>query len=85
MKKIKLSLLLLVVACLQVYAGNNSTDIQNKILPYPIQQKKLPNGLNVVTIPYDSPGLAAFYIVVRVGSREEVEEGKTGSLTFLSI
>lgn len=82
MKKIKLSLLLLVVACLQVYAGNNSTDIQNKILPYPIQQKKLPNGLNVVTIPYDSPGLAAFYIVVRVGSREEVEEGKTGFAHF---
>ncbi|MBK7888210.1 MAG: insulinase family protein [Bacteroidetes bacterium] len=82
MKKIKLSLLLLGVACLQVYAGNNGTDIQNKILPYPIQQKKLPNGLNVVTIPYDSPGLAAFYIVVRVGSREEVEEGKTGFAHF---
>lgn len=63
-----------------LYAGNNSTDIQNKILPYPIQQK-LPNGLNVVTIPYDSPGLAAFYIVVRVGSREEVEEG-TGFAHF---
>lgn len=53
-----------------------------KILPYPIHQKKLPNGLNVVTVPYDSPGLAAFYIVVRVGSREEVEEGKTGFAHF---
>jgi len=53
-----------------------------EILPYPIHQKDLPNGLKVVTIPYDSPGLAAFYVVVRVGSREEVEKGKTGFAHF---
>jgi zinc protease len=52
------------------------------ILPYPIVQKKLPNGLNVVTVQFDSPGLAAFYIVVRVGSRNEIEEGKTGFAHF---
>ncbi len=52
------------------------------ILPYPIQQKDMPNGLKVVTIPYDSPGLAAFYIVVRVGSRDEIEKGKTGFAHF---
>jgi zinc protease len=54
----------------------------DKILPYPIHQHKLENGLNVVTIPYDSPGLASFYIVVRVGSRNEVEEGVTGFAHF---
>lgn len=53
-----------------------------KILPYPIYQHKLANGLNVVTVPFDSPGLAAFYIVVRVGSRNEVEEGVTGFAHF---
>ncbi len=53
-----------------------------KIMPFPIQQKKLPNGLNVVTVPFNSPGLASFYIVVRVGSREEVEPGKTGFAHF---
>ncbi len=58
-----------------ILAGDN-------ILPSPIHQKDLPNGLKVVTIPYDSPGLAAFYIVVRVGSREEVEAGKTGFAHF---
>lgn len=52
------------------------------ILPYKIHQKDMPNGLKVVTIPFDSPGLAAFYIVVRVGSREEVEKGKTGFAHF---
>ena len=53
-----------------------------KILPYPIYQQKLANGLNVVTVPFDSPGLAAFYIVVRVGSRNEVESGVTGFAHF---
>ncbi|AHM61390.1 Zn-dependent peptidase [Flammeovirgaceae bacterium 311] len=52
------------------------------VFPYKINQKKLANGLNVVTVPYNSPGLAAFYIVVRVGSREEVEPGKSGFAHF---
>jgi zinc protease len=59
-----------------IYAGDD------KILPYPISQYKLTNGLNVVTVPFDSPGLAAFYIVVRVGSRNEVESGVTGFAHF---
>ena len=41
-----------------------------KILPYPIYQHKLENDLNVVTVPFDSTGLAAFYIVTRVGARK---------------
>jgi len=53
-----------------------------KILPYPIYQQKLANDLNVVTIPFDSPGLAAFFIVVSVGSRNEIEEGVTGFAHF---
>lgn len=55
---------------------------QQKILPYPIHQHKLGNGLNVVTVEFDSPGIAAFYIVVRVGARNEVEEGVTGFAHF---
>ena len=52
------------------------------IFPYPIHRKTMNNGLNVVTVQYPSPGLAAFYIIVRVGSREEVESGKTGFAHF---
>ena len=58
----------------------NASD--QKILPYPISQYELANGLNVVTVPFDSPGLASFYIVVRVGSRNEVESGVTGFAHF---
>ncbi len=69
-------MLLLTVALTSATAQQNSQ--KDKILPYPIHQKELANGLNVVTVPYNSPGLAAFYIVVRASSREEVEKGKTG-------
>jgi len=53
-----------------------------KFFPYDIIQNTLPNGLNIVTVPYDSPGIAGFFIVVRVGSRNEVEEGVTGFAHF---
>ncbi len=62
--------------------GTAALSAADKILAYPIHQKQLENGLNVITIPFDSPGLAAFYIVVRVGSRNEVEEGVTGFAHF---
>lgn len=55
---------------------------QNKILPYAIHQYKMSNGLNVVTVPFNSPGIAAFHIIVRAGSRNEVEEGVTGFAHF---
>jgi zinc protease len=81
--KIKITLLLTLLFCTGLMnAGQNAVDQKKGILPYPIHQKKLPNGLNVVTVPYDSPGIAAFYIVVRVGSRDEIEAGKTGFAHF---
>lgn len=39
---------------------------------------RLPNGLTVVSIPWDSPGIVAYYTLVRVGSRDEVEPGHSG-------
>jgi len=59
-----------------------STFAADKILPYPIYQHRLDNGLNVVTVPFDSPGLASFHIVTRVGARNEVEPGVTGFAHF---
>src|SRR5690348_11811743 len=70
----------MVLICAVCISG--TPDQAKKILPYEIYQKKLANGLNVVTVPYSSPGLAAFYIVVRAGSRDEVESGKTGFAHF---
>ncbi len=71
------------VMSLLLYCGATAQPkTAEKILPFPIHQKKLANGLNVVSVPYNSPGLAAFYIVVRAGSRDEIEPGKTGFAHF---
>lgn len=61
---------------------NATAPKESDILPFPIYQKTLTNGLHVVTVPYASPGIAAFYIVVRVGSRNEIEPGHTGFAHF---
>jgi len=78
----KRTLGILVVGLLLWQSGSSSGTTEGNILPYPIYQHKLPNGLNVVTVPFDSPGLAAFYILVRAGSRDEVEPGHTGFAHF---
>ena len=76
-KKLKVIFLLMMITLSAI-----AQPLNNNILPNKIYQKKLPNGLNVVSIPYDSPGIAAFYIVMRVGSRDEVEAGKSGFAHF---
>src|SRR5947208_10132350 len=50
--------------------------------PYPIELHRLDNGLQVALVPYDSPGLAAYYTLMRVGSRNEVEPGRSGFAHF---
>lgn len=52
------------------------------ILPYPIQKTVLDNGLSVISVPFDSPGIIAYYTVVRTGSRNEVEKGLSGFAHF---
>ncbi len=76
------TLLNIVAVLLAVVIWNGSLSAADKILPYPIHQKTLANGLNVVTVQFDSPGLASFFIVERVGSRNEVEDGVTGFAHF---
>jgi len=84
LKYIGASLLMLFVASCSSPSEQSTADSaeSNKILPYPIKQKKLPNGLNVVVVEYPSPDLASFQIIMRVGSRDEVEAGKTGFAHF---
>ncbi len=51
-------------------------------MPHPIAVERLDNGLTVVTVPFDAPGLVAYYTLVRVGSRNEVEPGHSGFAHF---
>src|SRR3954465_1321623 len=53
-----------------------------RIFPYPIRTTTLENGLAVLSVPFDSPGIIAYYTVVRTGSRNEVEKGLSGFAHF---
>ncbi|MBD3335880.1 MAG: insulinase family protein, partial [Candidatus Eisenbacteria bacterium] len=44
----------------------------------PVQVDTLANGLTIILAPYDTPGVVAYWTVVRAGSRNEVEPGRTG-------
>ena len=53
-----------------------------KAFPFPTEAHTLPNGLRIVFVPYDSPGLVAYYTLMRVGSRNEPEPGRSGYAHF---
>ncbi len=72
-------LLLLLGAALPALATEQPP---SPFFPYPLKVDRLPNGLTVVRVPFNSPGLIAYQTVVRVGSRNEVEPGKTGFAHF---
>jgi zinc protease len=55
-----------------------AADAPKKAFPYGYEQHDFPNGLRLVTIPTEYPNVAALYIVVQTGSRNEVELGKSG-------
>jgi zinc protease len=52
------------------------------LFPYSPAIRTLDNGLRVVMVPFDSPGIVAYYTIVRAGSRNEVEAGKSGFAHF---
>ncbi len=53
-----------------------------RVFPYPYEKHTLPNGLTALLIPMESPGVVAYYSIGRTGSRDEVEEGKSGFAHF---
>lgn len=73
-----LSLLIATVAA----APKDTKKATGKVFPFPINTAVLDNGLKVISIPFDSPGIVAYYTVVRAGSRNEVEPGLSGFAHF---
>jgi zinc protease len=78
------SAIALVCACLALVSTSRAGEPikSNDIFPYPVTKTVLENGFTVLTIPYDSPGLVAYYTVVRTGSRNEIEAGHSGFAHF---
>lgn len=52
------------------------------IFPYEYKLEELENGLKVVSIPLPNPNIISYYTIVRSGSRNEVEPGKSGFAHF---
>src|SRR4029079_6679723 len=48
------------------------------VLPYQATERTLANGLKVIVVPTGFPNLVSIVIAVQVGSRNEVEPGKSG-------
>ncbi|WP_321470322.1 pitrilysin family protein [uncultured Paludibaculum sp.] len=53
-----------------------------KIFAYDYDQYDYPNGLRLITVPAPYPQVVSLYIVVQTGSRNEVEEGRSGFAHF---
>src|SRR5215213_1723948 len=52
------------------------------VFPYKYEESTLDNGLKVIAIPMKNPGLVSYFTIVRAGSRDEVEPGKSGFAHF---
>ena len=74
MKKVLLTVIFLMLAS----CGTSNETAEDKIFPYPYAVNDLENGLRVVTVSTGYPDVVALYIVVNVGSRNEVEPGRSG-------
>jgi len=54
----------------------------SKVFPFDYKVEVLSNGLKVVCVPLSNPNIIAYYTIVRSGSRNEVEPGKSGFAHF---
>ena len=67
---------------LSVVSGPTAAQNNGDILPFPVTLVQLDNGLTLVGVTYDNPGIVAYYTIVRTGSRNEVEQGFSGYAHF---
>lgn len=62
--------------------SNMSALSKENSFPYQIVNYTLENGLKVIFVPMESGGIVSYYTVVRTGSRDEWEPGKSGFAHF---
>jgi zinc protease len=69
----------LLLACFALSAGAPA-HLLAQVGPFsePPKVTRLDNGLSVVTLAWPSPGIVAYFTLVRVGARDEVEKGHSG-------
>ncbi|MDJ0698291.1 MAG: pitrilysin family protein [Woeseiaceae bacterium] len=62
--------------------SGTAAQASDKIFDMPYLMRDLDNGLRVIVAPTDFPDIVTIQIPVQTGSRNEVEEGKTGFAHF---
>jgi zinc protease len=67
-----------ILPCASFTRGQAVSDI----IPFETTIRTLDNGLVAIVMPMPSDGLAAFWSIVRTGSRDEYEPGRTGFAHF---
>jgi zinc protease len=82
MNKLMLACAVLSLLVAAVAAAPRDTKKDAKVFPHPMNTTVMDNGLKVISIPFDSPGIIAYYTVVRTGSRNEIEPGLSGFAHF---
>ena len=72
----------LAVALLGSSTLHGAESASQPVFPYAYQSAVLGNGLTVITVPCDTPGVLSYYTIVRTGSRNEIEPGLSGFAHF---
>jgi zinc protease len=79
---LRIAFTLLGLLAVAVSAARAATRQAGDVFPYKVHATTLDNGFQIDVVPYDSPGIVAFYLVVRTGARDEVEPGHSGFAHF---
>lgn len=71
-----------IITLLLIVFMNESFSKESKFFPFKTHEVVLENGFKAILIPVGNSGLVSYYSVVRTGSRDEWEEGKSGFAHF---
>ena len=79
-----LAVALALTGCSAITGDSESADVNrgSKVFSQDYVLEELPNGLRVMVVKTDYPDVVSLQIPVSVGSRDEVEDGKTGFAHF---
>ena len=69
-------------AAIAIANPNAQSAAKDRVFPFPYQTVELENGFRAYLIKAGAPGQIAYVTIVRTGSRDEVEPGKSGFAHF---
>ena len=72
----------ILVALLSAAVAAEDEGGMKPIFPYDVRVETLDNGLRAIVVPMSSEGLVSYWTIVRTGSRDEYEEGRSGFAHF---